>query len=236
MDFFGVSQTQSRTGTLEATTTLEAFEEVTVPAGTFETIRLRHTDTIIFDDDPQNPVVEEEIHWNVKGIGRVRRDFLDKGPEDSHHRDVLVAYSVPGEPGEPGEPDNSFSTWVSEYDLQAGEASPAANPSGDGVPNKVKYALGLDPRRAVRDQFPMAEVEEINEENYMVMDIPLNGEAENIAVLVEVSGSLESWDRGPEHVTVVEETDSFLRVRDNTPLSSADERFFRLRVESNGGE
>jgi len=40
---------------------------------------------------------------------------------------------------------NAFGNWATTYGLSGADASPTANPSGDGISNLVKYALGLDP-------------------------------------------------------------------------------------------
>ena len=40
---------------------------------------------------------------------------------------------------------NAFGNWATIHGLSGADASPTANPSGDGITNLVKYALGLDP-------------------------------------------------------------------------------------------
>ena len=41
-----------------------------------------------------------------------------------------------------------FNSWARENGLSGADAQPAANPSGDGIINTLKYAFGLDPNTA----------------------------------------------------------------------------------------
>lgn len=89
-----LGQTQTRTGSLETTMVFEAAEEIEVPAGTFDTVRIRIEETTVFDDAPDEPEVERRVHWYANGVGRVKQAFPDRQPDESHHEDVLVNYSL----------------------------------------------------------------------------------------------------------------------------------------------
>lgn len=43
---------------------------------------------------------------------------------------------------------DSFASWAAENGLTGDDALPGANPSGDGIPNQLKYAFGMDPNIA----------------------------------------------------------------------------------------
>lgn len=45
-------------------------------------------------------------------------------------------------------PATGFDVWATQWNLSGDEAMPAAMPQGDGIPNLLKYAFGMDPRRS----------------------------------------------------------------------------------------
>ena len=138
---------------------------------------------------------------------------------------LLTTVSAPDVPGV------SFTEWIDGFDLPEGQTDPEANPSGDGISNAMKYALDLDPRVSARDEMPIAEVTEIDGTEYLVMEVHKNPQALNVNYNVVISDDLLVWEGGEDHVTVIEETDALLRVRDNTPVSDLNKRFIRLAIE-----
>ena len=222
-----------RTGTEEMAVTLETFESISVPAGTFETARLAITVTTTYDDEPESPLVDEEVHWVAEGIGAVRIDYSDRmgDPEEPHHQNVLVDHSTPN--GAPDD-DMSFSDWADGYGLPEGQNAPEAAPAGDGIANALKYALGLDPTRPARREMPAKSIEEVDGDDFMAMAIARSDSTQGVTFIVEVSDDLQVWESGPEHTEVMDDTESLLRVRDTTPVSETDERFIRLRIELTG--
>ena len=107
-----------------------------------------------------------------------------------------------------------------------GSAADSANPSGDGIPNLLKYALGLDPTK------PEAEPEtEDRSSGYLQLTVPKNPNATDLTYTVQVTGDLTnpgSWTASG--TTVIQNTTSLLQVRDNTPVSGTAQRFIRLQV------
>src|SRR5690606_27715704 len=49
----------------------------------------------------------------------------------------------------------SFEDWIAGFAITGDDAAEGADPAGDGVPNLLKYALGLDPLTVSRDALPV---------------------------------------------------------------------------------
>jgi autotransporter-associated beta strand protein len=105
----------------------------------------------------------------------------------------------------------------------------AAAPAGDGIPNLIKYALGLPPHAA--SVLPVvADVEPLAGERYLRLTVTRRAKPNDIQTTAEVCGSLgqQAWSAAD---TLIEE-DSATRfvVRDKIPLGLAPARFIRLKV------
>jgi len=112
-----------------------------------------------------------------------------------------------------------------------GAGANGATPAGDGVPNLLKYALGLDPNTpAMRSQLPTGGIQLNSGQNYLTMTINRAARPIDITYVVEVSGDLQTWVSGPLNTVTLTNTPTQLVVRDSTPVPSATERFIRLRV------
>ncbi len=131
---------------------------------------------------------------------------------------------------------------LSGYDAWAalhwpGETDPAitgplADPDGDGVPNLFEYALaGGNPAVPDPSVLPALAAEIVGEFHYNKLTVHKNPAAHDLVYTIEVSGGLSLWDSGPEHTTILAETESVLEARDNTPAAPAAPRFIRARVE-----
>ena len=79
---------------------------------------------------------------------------------------------------------------------------------------------------------PATTFTQINAERYLTLDVPKNSSATDVTYTAEVSGDLVNCNSGATYTTVVSETPTLLRVRDNTPLSANPRRFIRLRVST----
>ena len=107
-----------------------------------------------------------------------------------------------------------------------GNAADTANPAGDGIPNLLKYALGLDPTKPETNP----ETEDTST-GYLQLTVPKNPNATDITYSVQVTSDLtdpSSWTS--TGTTVVQNITSLLQVRDNTPVSGAAKRFIRLQI------
>ena len=125
--------------------------------------------------------------------------------------------------------------WLLEQGVNPAELGDADSPAGDGVPNLLKYALGLPPLVAVGSVVEPVFFDDGGEE-FLALDLALNPQAEGISVRVETSGDLVDWQSGAGHTVVLEHSADRIRVRDAVAAEDAGRRFIRLAVERDGGE
>lgn len=130
---------------------------------------------------------------------------------------------------------NTVAGWRTEF---GGDSD---NPSGDGLKNLIKYALGLDPNNAVtpRDHVQPSltdstgaaiAAETQSGESYLTLTIPRRLRRTDVVMTVEVSPNLNDWFSGPPHTVTLVDTDTLLVVRDATPIGPGIKRFMRLKV------
>ena len=115
-----------------------------------------------------------------------------------------------------------------------GAGADGASPAGDGVPNLLKYALGLNPfAPATAAQLPSGSIQSYTGTNYLTLTVNRAAEPSDVSYIVEVTGNLLSgWVSGPPETVIVTNTPTQLVVRDNTPQPAATVRFIRLRVSN----
>lgn len=114
-----------------------------------------------------------------------------------------------------------------------GTGADGASPSGDGVPNLVKCALGLDPLQAVvAGQLPTGTVQPDQGQNYLTLTVKRAARLPDVSYTVEVSTDLVAWVSGGTNTVTLTNTPNQLVVRDATPVTAAPHRFMRLRVQS----
>jgi len=113
-----------------------------------------------------------------------------------------------------------------------GAGANAASPAGDGVPNLIKYALGLNPPTpATAAQLPSGGIQPNGGTNYLTLTVNRAADPSDITYIVEVSGNLPGgWVSDPLNTVTLTNTLTQLVVRDNTPVPAATARFIRLRV------
>ncbi len=110
--------------------------------------------------------------------------------------------------------------------VNSGNAADTANPAGDGLPNLLKYALGLDPTTV---QLSPVTVDVTS--GALRLMTPKNPNATDLTYSVQVTSDLTnpaSWTTNG--TTPDTNTPSLLRVRDNTLVSGAAQRYIRLQV------
>jgi hypothetical protein len=101
---------------------------------------------------------------------------------------------------------------------------------GDGLPNLIKYALGLNPfASASQSQTPAGSVLEDSGQNYLMLTVNRGARLTDVAYTVEVSGDRQTWSSGTPNTVTITDTATQLVVRDNTPVGPAP-RFIRLAV------
>ncbi len=113
-----------------------------------------------------------------------------------------------------------------------GAGANAASPAGDGVPNLIKYALGLDPfTPATAAQLPFASIQPDGGTNYLTLTVNRAAQPSDVTYIVEVTSNLPGdWVSGPPNTVTLTNTVTQLVVRDNTPVPAVTIRFIRLRV------
>lgn len=113
-----------------------------------------------------------------------------------------------------------------------GAGANGASPAGDGVPNLIKYALGLNPTNATTAaQLPSGGIQPDGGTNYLTLTVNRAAQPSDVTYIVEVSSSLSGgWLSGPPNTVTLSNTGTQLVVRDNTPQPAATTRFIRLRV------
>lgn len=65
---------------------------------------------------------------------------------------------------------------------------------------------------------------------YLVLTVAKPVQPDGLARSVEVSGNLVDWYSGVNHTTVLEDSAAFLKVRDNTPVTTEAKRYIRLKT------
>ena len=127
-------------------------------------------------------------------------------------------------------------TWTTTHFAPSERADPAVTGDavslgGDGVPNLLKYALGLAPRQQIGpEKLPALRMDGQNAA--LEFERPLD--RRDIRYIVEVSTNLKDWLSGDENVeTRIIENGGTERVvaRDRLPAGEEKQRFMRLRVE-----
>lgn len=124
-------------------------------------------------------------------------------------------------------------SWRNDYFqtlASVGDAADANDFDADGLANLVEYALGTDPSVPTATTSVPAGSIEADGAAYLTLTITRSELRPGITYVVEVGSDLTGWTGD---VTVLENTATRLKVRDNTSLtSSVPSRFIRLRVTS----
>ncbi|OAI41772.1 hypothetical protein AYO41_01415 [Verrucomicrobia bacterium SCGC AG-212-E04] len=119
-------------------------------------------------------------------------------------------------------------------------SGPGANPTGDGVSNLLKYALGLDPHVANAGALPQPQFTNLSGLNYVTMNIVRPAGRTNVVYTAEVSGDLFTWSSAPVDVQTTIQPNvpspglETVTYRDLTPVDPSHvKRFMRVRVTFN---
>jgi hypothetical protein len=114
-----------------------------------------------------------------------------------------------------------------------GAGANGASPADDGIPNLIKYAVGLDPMTATTSSaFLSASIVEASGQRYLAVTLTRSAQMPDINYTVEVSSDLVTWNSGAPFTVVLADTPTQLVVRDNTTVQEATARFLRLRVST----
>ncbi len=122
-----------------------------------------------------------------------------------------------------------------------GNAAPLANPAGDGIPNLMKYALGLNPLIAYdRTRLPQSQRQTIDLQPTLTYTFTRNTAATDLTYRIEVtSDPTTTWTALDPLATTnqvsvtthsLSATLQVITVKDTQPVSASPKRFMRLKV------
>jgi hypothetical protein len=104
-------------------------------------------------------------------------------------------------------------------------AGDPADPDGDGVANIVEYATGTDP--LTPSALPVGGG---RENRYLTATSAKNPQATNLTWGAESGSNPSFWSA--TGTTVLQDTSTLFKARDNTPATNSGSRFLRLRVNT----
>ncbi len=144
---------------------------------------------------------------------------------------VNSAYARPTGTGPAESPASlSYHNWSRGYGLTEGSALATAIPAGDGAPNLIKYALGLNPIAVVGANPVNFEQTFVDGRAYLKLSVNRDPMASSIQIeglSASTLADLSAWSTGN---TVIEtDTPSVFAVRDSVPIGTGGMRFLRLR-------
>jgi hypothetical protein len=108
----------------------------------------------------------------------------------------------------------------------------SACPVRDGLPNLLKYALGLDPHQNQASSLPKASPDS---NGYLSIAFPQDSALTDITYVVEYSSDLLNWNRGSGYVkqtssVALQGTQSLATCESTMPLAHAARAFMRLTI------
>jgi predicted outer membrane repeat protein len=123
----------------------------------------------------------------------------------------------------------SFTQWqasnFSNQLVQSGVADPLASPSGDGLSNLVKYALGLDPNVRATDGVPTLS----REPGTLSLNYSRSLTATNVTIAIEWSTDLKNWSRDGVTTEVLSESNGLQLLRSSVSADTPS-KFLRISV------
>jgi surface-anchored protein len=185
----------------------------------------------------EKPVQDHEHNnWAFSTNGLYRVTFRANGQFLNETTNTLgrdVAWSFQILPLRPWE------HWISTNWLPATAGStngPAADPDGDGIPNALEYALGLNPNVDSSSGLPEFSFVPEAGETYGALTFTRVNAATDIDYLPAVRGDLTSgnWVTLTNVVSVIDHgATQTVTVRDALPQAATTNRFYQLRVKLN---
>lgn len=121
----------------------------------------------------------------------------------------------------------TYNWWAEQQGLSGAEMAPSANPSGDGISNLMKYALGLNAMKA-ESLSPQLLVEEQGENRYMTVTYSRNPDAVGIVYQVESSVDTKIWVLDDVCELIMEK--DRVMIKDKEAMPVVGQKFYRLKV------
>ena len=116
-------------------------------------------------------------------------------------------------------------------------SGPNADPSGDGVPNLLCYAIGANPLGPYpATELPVAGLvnDPVDGKLHLTLTATLDATTSGLSFTGQVSADLRTWNSGSTYVQVVSDTTvgnvRTLILRDSTALGGSSNHYIRLQV------
>lgn len=124
--------------------------------------------------------------------------------------------------------------WRNEYFGNPSNVGAGANhacPAGDGVPNLIKYAIGLNPLIPVTGtQLGSASVLQYDGQDHLAVTLNRNADPPDVGIIAEVSSDVLSWAPNSSGTTVLTNTPAQLVIMDNASVGVSINQYMRLLV------
>ena len=104
-------------------------------------------------------------------------------------------------------------------------------PAQDGIPNLMKYALGLNPNTPAEAGLPVPGRMALNGKTYLTLTFTDQSALSDVNYNVQVSDDLKTWQSGSLHTVRVDDGSTNTAViRDLTAIEDGPHQFMRLNV------
>ena len=113
----------------------------------------------------------------------------------------------------------------------SGNAADTADPDDDGLSNLLEYALGTDPNSGSgadgASAQPKASIITIGGIDYLQITVIRAEKKSDLSYAIQSGDLINAWG---SDITILEDTATILRARHNSPISSSQRQFLRLKV------